>query len=67
MRRWQFVPAKAVRLGSEQIFVATIIYEDNGSPVDARFYCSNPTILNQIVIEHNKLVDMFKASKKEAK
>lgn len=67
MRKWQLLPPRATRLGMEQIFVATIVYEDTGSPIDAKFYCSRVDILKQIVDEHNKLIDIFKNTKKDIK
>jgi hypothetical protein len=67
MKRWQLIPAKAIRFGTEQLYAATIVYEETNVPIDAKFYCSNPSILNQIVLEHNKLVALFEASKRSTK
>ena len=65
MNKWKLGKARAHNFNS-QLFVMPVI-DENGNKEDVLFYATNAGILTQIVEEHNKLVDMFKASVKKEK
>lgn len=65
MKKWKVLKARAQNFNT-QLFVAPIVAED-GKAEEIILYATNPTILKQIVEEHNKLVSIFEAKQKGAK
>lgn len=63
MKKWKLVAPKAKRFINEQLFVASVTNED-GTMLGFNLYCSKADVLQQIIDEHNKLVDIFNKIKK---
>jgi hypothetical protein len=64
MQKWKTVLPRSKQFNT-QLYVMPVINED-GKQEDILFYANNSRILCQVIDEHNKLVDIFKAQMKKA-
>ena len=65
MKKWKTGKPRSQTFHT-QLYVMPVIDED-GKTENVLFYASNAGILTQIVEEHNKLVDIFRAKMRKEK
>ena len=64
MKKWKVGKPRAKNFNT-QLYVMPVI-DETGKQEEILFYATNAGILTQIVEEHNKLVDIFKAEMRKA-